>query len=49
MTKSKLGRKGFIQFTLPQHSSSLKEVRAGIQKDRNLEARAGAEALEECC
>ena len=29
--KSKLGRKGFIRITLPQHCSSLKEVRTGTQ------------------
>jgi hypothetical protein len=29
--KSKLGRKGFIEFMVPQHCSSLKEVRAGTQ------------------
>ena len=31
MTKSKIGRKRFICLTLPHHSLSLKEVRAGNQ------------------
>jgi hypothetical protein len=31
MTKSKLGRKGFSWFTLPQHNSPSKEVRTEIQ------------------
>jgi hypothetical protein len=30
-------------------TSSLKEVRTGIQTGKNLEAVASAEAMEECC
>jgi len=37
--ESKLGRKGFVQLTLPHHSPSWEEVRVG----------AGAEAMEGCC
>ena len=40
--------KGFIWLTLSDHSSSLKEVRAGIQ-GRNLEEETGAKAMEEWC
>ena len=34
MTKSNLGRKGFIWLILPDHSPSLRELRVGAQ-DRN--------------
>ena len=43
--KSKLGRKGFIWLILPHHCSSGQELIQG----RNVEAGAGAEAMEECC
>jgi len=49
MTKGKLGRKGFIQLTLPHCCSSPKEVRTGTHTGRNLEAGADAEAMEKCC
>jgi hypothetical protein len=49
MTKSKLGRKGFIQLTFPHCCSSPKEVRIGTHIDRNLEAGVNEEAMEECC
>ena len=45
-TRSKLGRKGFIELTLPRCSSSLKEVRTGTQAGQ--EAGADAEAMEGC-
>jgi hypothetical protein len=41
-----LGRKGFIQLTLPYCYLSSKEVRTGIQAGQ--EAGADAEAMEEC-
>ena len=34
-TKSNLGRKGFISFTCPSHSSSLPEVREGSRSGQN--------------
>ena len=40
--------KGLIQLTLPHHSSSLKEVKAGTQH-RNLEAGTYTESMEEHC
>lgn len=43
LTESNLGRKGFI-LSPPHPSSSLEEVRAGIQ-DRNLEAETKAEGM----
>jgi len=43
MTKSNLGRKGFIWLTDPESQSI--ELKPG----RNLEAAADAEAMEECC
>jgi hypothetical protein len=43
MTKKQLGRKGFIQITLPHCCSSLKEVRTGTQAGQ--EAGADAEAM----
>jgi hypothetical protein len=46
MTKKQLGRKGFIQLTLPYCCSSPKEVRTGTQAGQ--EAGAGAEAMEGC-
>ena len=46
--KSNLGRKVFLSLTLPHHSPSLKEAKAGSQ-DRNLEAGAEAEVIEEYC
>ena len=46
MTKKQLGRKGFIQLTLPHRSSSPKEVRTGTQAGQ--EAGADAEAMEGC-
>jgi hypothetical protein len=46
MTKSKLGRKGFIWLTLPYCCSSPKEVRTGTQAGQ--EARAVSEAMEGC-
>ena len=46
MTKKQLGRKGFIQLTLPYCCSSLKEVRTGTQAGQ--EAGADAEAMEGC-
>jgi hypothetical protein len=45
-TKNQLGRKGFIQLTLPQCCSSLKEVRTGTQAGQ--EAGADAEAMDGC-
>ena len=44
--RSKLGRRGFIQLTLPHCCSSLKEVRTGTQAGQ--EAGADAEAMEGC-
>ena len=44
MTKKHLGRKGFIQLTLPHCCSSPKEVRTGTQAGQ--EAGADAEAME---
>jgi hypothetical protein len=49
MTKSKLGRRGFIWFTLPQHFSTLKEIRKSLEQGRNLEAGVYAEDTEEYC
>jgi len=46
MTRSKLGRKGFIQLTLPHCCSSPKEVRTGTQAGQ--EAGADAEVMEGC-
>jgi hypothetical protein len=46
MTKKQLGRKGFIQLTLPYCCSSPKEVRTGSQAGQ--EAGADAEAMEGC-
>jgi hypothetical protein len=46
MTKKHLGRKGFIQLTLPYCCSSPKEVRTGTQAGQ--EAGAEAEAMEGC-
>jgi hypothetical protein len=46
MTKKHLGRKGFIQLTLPHCCSSPKEVRTGTQTDQ--EAGADAVAMEGC-
>ena len=45
--RSKLGRKGFIQLTLPRCCSSPEEVRTGTQAGQ--EAGADAEAVEGCC
>jgi hypothetical protein len=44
--RSKLGRKGLIQLTLPHCCSSPKEVRTGTQAGQ--EAGADAEAMEGC-
>jgi hypothetical protein len=44
--QEKLGRKGFIQLTLPHCCSSPKEVRTGTQAGQ--EAGADAEAMEGC-
>ena len=44
--RSKLGRKGFIQLTLPYRCSSPKEVRTGTQASQK--AGADAEAMEGC-
>ena len=44
--RNKLGRKGFIQLTLPHCFSSLKEVRTGTQAGQG--AGADAEAMEGC-
>jgi len=46
MTKKQLGRKGFIQLTLPHCCSSPKEVRTGTQAGQ--ETGADAEAMEGC-
>jgi hypothetical protein len=46
MTKEQLGRKGFIQLTLPHCCSSLKEIRTGTQAGQG--AGADAEAMEGC-
>jgi hypothetical protein len=46
MTKKQLGRKGFIQLTLPHCCLSPREVRTGTQADQ--EAGADAEAMEGC-
>jgi hypothetical protein len=43
---TKLGRKAFIQLTLPYCCSSLKEVRTGTQAGQ--EAGTDAEAMEGC-
>jgi hypothetical protein len=48
MTRSKLGRKGFIQLTLPYCCSSPKEVRTGTHTGRNLEIGADAEIMKGC-
>lgn len=47
MTKSKLGRKGFIWFMLLHHSVSSKEVRTGVRQGGNLETGAAAETIKE--
>jgi hypothetical protein len=47
MTKKQLGKKRFIQLTLPYCCSSPKEVRTGTQAGQ--EAGADAEAMEGCC
>jgi hypothetical protein len=44
--RSRLGRKGFIQLTLPYCCPSLEEVRTGTQAGQ--EAGADAEAMEGC-
>ena len=44
--RNKLGRKGFIQLTVPHCCSSLKEVRTGTQAGQ--EAGAAAEAMKGC-
>jgi hypothetical protein len=44
MTKKQLGRKGFIQLTLPYCCSSPKEVRTGTQAGQK--AGADAETME---
>ena len=49
MTGSRMERKGFIWLKLPHCSSPLKEVRSENKQDRNLEAGADAEAMEDCC
>jgi hypothetical protein len=49
MTKSKLGRKGFILVTLQYHTLTAKAVRTGIQTGQNSDTGAGVEAVEECC
>jgi hypothetical protein len=46
MTKKQLGRKGFIQLTIPYCCSSPKEVRTGTQAGQK--AGADAEAMEGC-
>ena len=46
MTKKQLGRKGFIQLTLPYCCSSPREVRTGTQAGQK--AGADAEAMEGC-
>jgi hypothetical protein len=46
MTKKKLGRKGFIQLTLPYCCSSPKEVM--IESQAGQEAGTDAEAMEGC-
>jgi hypothetical protein len=46
MTKSKLGRKGFILLTVPHHSLSSKEVRAGTQAGEEPGGGADAEVME---
>lgn len=47
MSKSNLGKRGYIWFAYFNHSLSLREVRAGSQ-GRNLEVGAEAETMEEC-
>jgi hypothetical protein len=44
--RSKFGRKGFIQLTLPRCCSSSKKVKTGTQTGQ--EAGADAEAMEGC-
>jgi hypothetical protein len=39
MTKKQVGKKGFIQLTLPHCSSPLKEVRTGTQTELELGGR----------
>jgi hypothetical protein len=46
MTKKQLGRKGFIQLTIPTLLFITKEVRTGTQAGQ--EAGADAEAMEGC-
>jgi hypothetical protein len=46
MTKKQVGRKGFIQLTLPHYCSSTKEGRTGTQAGQ--EAGSDAEAMEGC-
>jgi hypothetical protein len=45
VTKKQIGRKGFIQLTLPDHSPSGQELKQGWK----LKAGANAEAMEGCC
>jgi hypothetical protein len=47
--QTNLGRKGFIQPTLPHHRSSSKKLRQELKQDRSLEAGTDAEAMEGCC
>jgi hypothetical protein len=49
MTKSKLGRKGFMWPMLPYCCSSSKKVREELKQGRNLEAGVDAEAMEGGC
>jgi hypothetical protein len=49
MTKKQVGRKGFIQLTLPHCCSSPRKSEQELTQDRNLEAGADAEAMEGCC
>jgi hypothetical protein len=49
VTKSKLGRRGFIWLILSHCSQSLKEATQELIQDRGLESEANAEAMVGCC
>lgn len=49
MAKSELGRKGFIQITLPHWWSPLKEVRTGSNAEQEPGGTAAGRAMGGCC
>jgi len=49
VTKSNIGKKGFISLTILYNSSSLKEVRQELKLGRNLLPSSDAETMEEYC